>query len=290
MDRSNPAAPLRRDQRLLITSLSSGSPYWIRCTTVHQRNWSRTGLARLERGAAPATVFFKQFLDPQGAQTTSTLSEELKAYRDARPIFGTNLIEPIGFSSENLTLIFPLVPLSTLDVIARSAKEGSEWESARSVIRYASEVLQRTERQALEDQLGPGPDLSATVYKGFEVRNLGIDLDARVRAFDIGPTRRGHMGEMAARFLISLLLLNWGRPLTRFAQGPKEVIFRLGFAEVGRYVRPQQLQNELRNQWEGRRTVVKGGRITRAAKSVGLNYLGQRYVDRCSAILETLGS
>ena len=68
---------------------------------------------------------------------------------------------------------------------------------------------------------------TAVNFKGFEIRNIGLarTIDGRVDPsdiviFDCVRPYLAPIEEAAAKLIVSIGLLNWGMPLSRFARGP----------------------------------------------------------------------
>lgn len=260
------------------------------CDEVRQRAWSRTATAHEQDGSR---LFLKQFVTRGGAERGEVMEGERAGALAAAELFADlDVSVPTASAPDQLVLAYPWRKMTPLDELLRS--DGAAFAScldsvltrcARDVDRCREAMVSAplSEKRVDQAQLGVG-----VVFKAFELRNVAVEQGSpRPVAFDLGRPRRGPVEEAGARLFVSAALLNWGRPLNRFASGPDESVLATAWARLSAVTTKAACLAELDHQVRTRMgddslTYGRGGRL---ARRLTLRVLGGRYRQRVSAWL-----
>lgn len=261
--------------------LPAGGEVALTCESVDQRAWSRTAAARDADGNR---WFLKQLVTRSGEARPDLYDAERDGAAIAKKLFERlEVLEPTACCVDRLVLGYPWCELLPFDELLRS-------DPARFTVAYpraladAAHDLLRTRDAALGDLPGKrtqGAVLGVgAVFKGFELRNLALSgTDDRIIAFDLGRARRGPVEEAGARLFVSAALLDWGRPITRFARGPQTVLLTEAWEHLQAVVTKESCLRELDHQFHTR---LRDDRWTygrnRLARRAVVRTLGGRYV------------
>jgi len=125
-------------------------------------------------------------------------------------------------------------------------------------------------------------------FKGFDIRNMAVrKLDnngyswERMVMFDFGKPYLAPVEEAAAKLFVSIGLLNWGRPVSRFAMGPDEALLEKVLPGFRPFLDIKAVRAELQLQTGFRSREFHGsGGLERNLKRWGVGLLGKRYLSR----------
>ncbi len=265
---------------------------------VAQRNWSRISLGTVDTllpGQTGHRVFVKQFVDAGGQAHSRQWDFEREGADIARSLMAGCLHIPVLLwaDSRHLLHVYEFCELISLDDMLRKdvARFDATLPAALAAMRVALDQLATaTEHsevaRALPCKERPyGGASTAVNFKGLDIRNVGLmddDGDAvRFAMFDFGRPYLSPIEEAAAKLFVSVGLLNWGRPIRRFARGPDAAALAAANAQLGHYLDLDAVLNEIHYQQRTRERDVKArGRTIAALKKLGLNTLGKLYFHR----------
>jgi len=268
---------------------AQGAPAEIVCTEVVQRNWSRVGI-----GVAPdggERFFLKQSIDRRGGWHERLWRYEHEGTRLAeRLLEGVVRVPGVVAADRQLLLnLFELEQLETPDELLRRDADRFRGlfqpalEGMLAVIGALSRPPAELVRELPRKQRDYGGPSTAVCFKGFEIRNCGFPADtaAGLVLFDFGRPYLAPPQELAAKLLVSVGLLNWGRPLARFVRGPDLELLAGARARLEALLDPGAVRAELALQREFRtREVKSGGRLSALFKGVGVQTIGNKYLGR----------
>lgn len=277
---------------LSFTPVGQATPVRIRCTHHVQRNWSRVGIARFvdESGDHPGEmVFLKQFFGTDGSWHPELMEYERQGTLVAGAALGDRVVTPeVLFVDESRLLMgFRYCNVVSTDVLLR--RDPVEFgEAVRPVLDTAVELLEamRQPPAAAVDSLAVKPRPyggapNALNFKGFDIRNLGVLNSGAVMIFDLGRPYLAPIEEAAAKMLVSIGLLNWGRPVMRFIRGPDVRMLATAIELLGPYLDRDAIEAEIELQHSYRLGEPKApNSFARGLKGLGIALLGGRYLDR----------
>jgi len=306
-----PKHPTRPPIRLAPLRIEPGARYALKRDSteavvqpreVTQRNWSRVGDGVFQaNGESPHDCFVKQYIDRGGATHPDHLRFEYEGARVASAILGDIVKVPTILCSDDTHLInvFEHHALITVDELLRE-DEKRFWRFFPLLLERYNDILQAMLDGATQPIAETLPEKSrpyssqgsAINFKGFEVRNTGyaLPLDADdlrrsptalppVVMFDFVRPYLAPVEEAGAKLLVSIGLLNWGKPLSRFIQGPDMEMLDMAFHYVGRWTHLAAMEAELAIQSGFRFATVKGAsRSETGLKKAGLNLIGRHYM------------
>lgn len=261
--------------------MPGGATETVLCGPVVQRAWSRTATAH---DASGRPVFLKQFVTRSGAQCPQVMAAERAGAALAAEVFrDLDVSLPSGADAEALVLAYPWRRMTPLDELLR--RDPARFEAAYdTVLRACAAEIGRCRDSAaagsLSEKRTAGARLGVgVVFKAFELRNVAVpDPPGRPVAFDLGQPRRGPVEEAGARVFVSAALLNWGRPIRRFARGPQPEILGPAWQRLQPLTTSEACLAELDHQY---RTRTRDDRLTygasRHARRAVLRVLGARY-------------
>lgn len=272
---------LRVGRRVLRSG--GGEAFEVDLESVTPRYYSRVGRGRLADGRA---VFCKQFVSADGRRMSATYEGEAGgAELAALAMPSSNIEVPLAHDPSDLVLAYPWRDVVPLDELLRTDPTGLEqlWPE---VLRFVDACL--AEAEAFDVSTGPalkrkrceGAERTGLVFKGFEVRNLGLDrASGQLCFFDTGPAYVGPSEEAVARLLVSVWLLNWGRPLGRFVAGPPAALAEQTAAGLSRSAGAAALRREIDLQARSRIADIPAANpAVRLGKRLVFATIGRRYV------------
>lgn len=291
---------LDRDQDYPVYSLEEPSVQAVMtCTGVIQRNWSRVGdgVMAADRDGNRERVFIKQNVDRGGLRHSNHWSYEKTGTVIARDLLQDVITVPaLRYRNEALLInVFSHIDVIPIDELLRTDTAAFE-RTFTGVMARMVRVLEclRAPPEAWYTEVLPlktrpyGGSAMAVNFKGFEIRNTGlarktggvVDPD-NVVMFDFVRPYLGPVEEAAAKLFVSIGLLNWGKPLGRFVQGPDLLLLEQSAAILRPYLDRQAVAAEIELQHSFRTREFQGsGRLERSFKRAGINVIGKRYLDR----------
>lgn len=286
---------IRDGQSLNLRWFGPSGVMQVDCENTTLRNWSRVATGIIQSAGGNIQVFLKQFIDSQGTAHPDQFTDELNSVNRAKELFGDVLevLEPISVNERHLVLCYEHHEMNTLDEILRLQPHA---ELTRKAFDYVLDqfVVMLSRMKTLET--GTGTSGWSPVFKGFDVRNIGIPgtlsnprWEEPAYLFDLGVYRRGSYTEAAARVLTTVGLLNWGSPLGRFLKGPDHQ----WLSEANRRLQPYLSRNHtlarLRHEyWHRLRDVQGSSWRMRQLKRIGLVTVGLWYMIRLRRAIKKL--
>jgi len=277
----------------------------LECISVQQRNWSRVGMGQIAASpeADQQPVFLKQNIDKLGhrqpehwkhEQTGATIATEL--------LLDIAKVPALRYQNEQLLLnVFDYIDVITIDELLRSDPVIFE-QCILPVTEQMVRVLEamKTSRMTASRALLPvksrpyGGPSTAINFKGFEIRNSGLVREVngeihrqRLVMFDFVRPYLAPVEEAAAKLFISIGLLNWGKPLSRFALGPDLALLQRVLPTLQPYLDKQAIRSELELQANFRTREFQGsGNLERLLKRFGTETLGKRYLRKLAGWCE----
>lgn len=241
-------------------------------------------------------LFLKQFLGRDGVVRRSLLEAEITGARVASRSFPEFVALPplAGSNPEMVLLGYARLEFMPLDVALRDDRDVFEraWPSicdqVLRIVERSTDCAATRDTDLLVKERSYEYSALAINFKGLEVRNLAVprwpleDVDhARLVAFDLGLPYVGPVEEVAARLLVSTLLLNWGAPLSRFVQGPPAELADVLAERLDPFLRSHPVISELAREERARQTVSRfGSSLERAGKVAAMGTLGASYFRR----------
>lgn len=252
---------------------------------VEQRNWSRVAVA-----AAPGTdqpeYFLKQFVAADGQVLVAGASAEARAAALGRATFGDAVLVPEFADEDRGVLAYPYRRFLPTHELLRADPHGFDqvWpqfcEDIAGIIAATTKVPEDRLR-GLRETAASRPDAPrAIAFKALEVRNIAPHVEGKqpLLLFDLGPAYVSTVDDVAARLLVSVLLLNWGRPMSRFVKGPSTELAARAARQWSDYLDGDTVARALTKEVAMRRTTVQASsRRERWGKSTGIITVGRRY-------------
>jgi hypothetical protein len=267
----------------------------IRCLNVAQRNWSRVGSGEYtDTEGQSQRCFIKQYVDKAGVSHSDHWDfEKDGALMAAELLAGVARVPGLIFRSENQLLnVFEYVDIFSLDVLLRTDAAAFD-RSILSVVQQMAHVLHALQNPPATYDLSPlkvkqrayGTASTAINFKGFEIRNAGVPVGLDVRKgsddvvlFDFVRPYLAPVEEAAAKLFVSIGLLNWGSPLTRFIKGPDKDLLDAARKILLPWLDNSAIAAELDLQEKFRTGEFKGsGGFEVFLKRVGVDMLGKIY-------------
>jgi hypothetical protein len=262
---------------------ASGRPVLV--GKVEQRNWSRVAVAAAP-GVDQPEFFLKQFVTADGRVLVGGSAAEAQAAALGRATFGDCVLVPEFGDEDRALLAYPYRRFLPTHELLRSDPRGfnTVWpqfcEDIAGIIAAATRVP-AARLSGLRDAARSRSDTPrALAFKALEVRNIAPRVEGKqpLLLFDLGPAHVATAGDVAARLLVSVLLLNWGRPMSRFVKGPPIELAGLAARQWSGYLDGDTVASALTKEVAMRRTTVQAAsRQERWAKSVGIMTVGRRY-------------
>lgn len=289
---------------ITATGTSSEASQHLIPTEITQRNWSRVGTAVLETAnTSKRDCFVKQYIDRSGTLHYDHLLHEYDGALLAANILDGVVTVPslLAKDDKRLLNIFEHIDLITVDELLR-LDETRFWHYYPLLLEQLSDVLQAMLEAAQRPDAANLPVKKrnyrghglAINFKGFEIRNTGYrpPLDGLngdnpslppIVMFDFVRPYLAPIEEAAAKLLVSIALLNWGKPLGRFIKGPDKEILDTAFYYIGQWTNRDAMDAEIATQRGFRFDTIKSAsRSESQLKKIGLNTIGQIYLNRIS--------
>lgn len=284
--------PIELCQECVVDSPCLTHSVTIKCLEVTQRNWSRVGLGRISSGNDPHALehfFLKQNIDKSGATQFDHWQYEQSGAAIARQLLEDVIRVPeLKYHSQTLLLnIFEHVNIIPVDELLRTDPilfKGNFPRLMKKMVRVL-EALQQPYTGFYQDQVPvkqrPYGGKSDTMnFKGLDIRNVGFD-EKELVLFDCVRPYLAPVEEAAAKIFISIGLLNWGKPLSRFIQGPDLSLLRTAQYYLAPYLDPRALQAEIDLQLSFRFSEIQGNAGSEIIlKKLGLHSLGKNYLNK----------
>ena len=265
----------------------------LKCRDVTQRNWSRVANGTVDASGATAQVFIKQFIDVRGKAHRKHFAAELEAIDVANDLFGdlVEVVRPCGVSEDRLVMVYPYRDMVTLDELVRAPSGIDVRASSDALLTLLERILDRlAERQRSN---GSVPN-----FHGIDVRNVGLKKRAGnptlvepAYLFDLGSCVTGPYGLSAAKYLVSIALLNWGRPLSRFLRGPDMRLLNKALNQLQAHATQADVLDYLHTEYQLRLDEVRSSSaLLRGLKKLALHSVGRRYIARVSNAVQNVYS
>jgi hypothetical protein len=283
-------------QTYAVDPVNGGESLSIRCLDVEQRNWSRVGTAEYtDQHGNAQRCFVKQYLDKAAEQHADHWDYERDGAVVARQLLGKVVHVPaILFRNNELLLnIFEFSEVISIDILLRNDATVFD-EIIVSVLGRMADVLTALKNPPPDfdadsltiKQRTYGGHSTAVNFKGFEIRNTGIvpgagtDLKASdLVLFDFVRPYMAPIEEAAAKLFVSIGLLNWGSPLSRFIKGPDKNLLTEAARILGPWLDAEAISAELDLQEKFRTAEFKGaGGLEVFLKRLGVDLLGKLYL------------
>jgi len=269
----------------------------VECQKVTIRNWSRVAVCHEASGPCAPQLFLKQFVDSKQIPHPDQYHNELDSIKKAIELFepDVSVLRPKYLDPKNLTIAYEYIPMLTLDEILRNTagkfSQPTGYEASFEIVLNAVSVILNRLRD-LENASGPngscGTANCAYVFHGFDARNIGVPTDLGLPGaspnaylFDLGNHWTGPRQEASARYLTTLGLLNWGKPLSRFALGPDTEMLANGIARIHEHISKKATIARINGEFRSRIFNVQGPNwMVRLGKRAGLLTVGYYYIRR----------
>lgn len=281
-----------------INDLSSNTKLSVQCTSVEQRNWSRVGTGLIEMDAGKTQeVFLKQNVNKNGEILVDHWEYEKLGAIVASKLFQNSITIPrLQYHNPALALcVFEFIEITPFDTLLRNNSElfNKSFIDFLEQSTQMFETLQNPHGLAITNSLPVkertyGHSSNCINFKGFDIRNIGVNNspasntgDSEFVMFDFGRPYKAPIQEASAKLFISIGLLNWGRPISRFARGPNTDLLTLSLDYMKPYLCYESIHAELKLQSKFRFSEVHGsGLIEKSLKKLGIDVLGKRYIKK----------
>ena len=287
------APPLLEARQRIALDRSDGTRVEVSVSEVAQRNWSRTAFAAYEGHP----LFLKQFVGLDGSALPELMHDEMHGLDIARRCFGDCVVVPslVGASETQVVLGYEPSRVVPVDVALRHDPQAVEaaWpdvvEALAHVVALLADPGVVEECSHLPWKIRPYASGGLAVnFKGLELRNVGLrDWAASpgpcecLTVFDLGRPYLAPVEELVARLVVSTLLLNWGRPLSRFRLGPPADLADGVARRLRAHLSSEAIRLELEREARARRVVSGfGSPSRRALKRLGMATVGRWYLGR----------
>lgn len=272
----------------------------LRCVKLQQRNWSRVGIGVEvggNNGEDGDRYFLKQYVDKAGnAHPKHFRFEQAGSLLAAQVLSEVVDVPGLKFTDrERLINVFSFRRMVSIDRVLRLDSAALD-RCFPEIIKRLTAMLEamNTAPSKLNGHNLPvkkrsyGRSELALNFKGFEIRNVGVPLDVdnqpipeRLAVFDFVRPYLAPVEEAAAKLFVSIGLLNWGKPVTRFLRGPNTDLMDAARAWLSPYLDSEAIRAELRIQRSFRSSEFHGQTpLERAIKRIGVATLGQWYLHR----------
>ncbi|MCP3914034.1 MAG: hypothetical protein GY711_00585 [bacterium] len=293
------AQPIQSGKQLELRDVSG--TLRVLCLAHDQRNWSRVGQATaVGEDGTERKVFIKQMCDRGGAWHRDHFEYECQGAAVATDLLGSVARVPqVLFRSDEHMLIAiewaEVVPVDRVlresDGAAFAAMFPEALRSLRAVLDTLFEAGDRRPELNRKQRSYESRGLAVN-FKGIDIRNTGFGPRTNNREmviFDFGKPYTAPIEEAAAKLLVSVGLLNWGRPTSRFLKGPDASLVEQAFEQWRPYTSSAAIEAELALQNRFRFQEFQGGsRLEAVLKSAGVRTLGARYMRRLGRLCRRL--
>ena len=264
-----------------------------RCTgSVRRRIWSFTGDGEImSSGRSRSRIFLKQFIDRGGRPDRRSFDREMASHEPAEELLSACVRLPklLLIDVERLILGYEFIECLTFDELLRQDENlfRREFDAVLPrLVAMLDALAGRTSHAEPPKGLHPGAaSIRATVFPGLELRNMGVlkhavgDSDSRLCTFDLGQPYEGCVADTTSALLLSVGLLNWGRPLRRFIMGPDLELLDQAWQVLEPFADFENVVARFEQE-----EVVRAGRVKAAnnfesvAKKIGIRIVGRRYL------------
>lgn len=292
---------LEPGHRYTINGLNTNSAVSVQCISVEQRNWSRVGIGLIERDAGKKQkVFLKQNVSKNGEILSNQWEYEKIGAIVASKLFQNTVTVPeLKYHNPTLALcVFEFMEIVPFDTLLRS-NNSLFTKSFIAFLEHSTHILktmQNSQGVAMTDALPikqrPYGECSTSInFKGFDIRNIGVIKHPKKNIgsceftmFDFGRPYKAPIEEASAKLFISIGLLNWGRPISRFARGPNTDLLAISLDYMKPFLSYQSIGAELDLQSKFRFSEVHGsGLVEKSLKKLGIDVLGNRYMNKLAS-------
>lgn len=273
----------------------------MRCVGASQRNWSRVGIGELMHpDGSTERVFLKQFTTGRRRWHPENLRYERRGAEVAEELLaGCVRIPRLRYvCDEHHVLAFELIEVTSFDILLREQETRFQLAFPRALDaitrcleRLATPFHLRESLPVKRRSYASGPP--AVVFKGLDIRNVGLspsglEAEPEIVVFDFGRPYVAPAAEAAAKFLVSIGMLNWGKPTRRYLRGPDRRLWRLAAAHLDPYLAPEALQAEIDLQRSFRFREFHGGVLETTLKWLGVSTIGVLYMQRLQRLFDDL--
>ncbi len=263
------------------------------CTHVTQRNWSRVGLGEITTKDGKTTkVFLKQNVSKNGEILSNQWENEKLGTTVASQLFNSSASIPqLKYQNSSLALcVFEFINVIPFDELLRD-NHILFMKHFKRFLEHTVQILQTMQSGTTIDALpvkqrSYGSPSTSINFKGFDIRNIGVINDPENNSessefimFDFGRPYKAPIEEAAAKLFVSIGLLNWGRPISRFSKGPDTDLLVMALPYMKPFLEHGSISAELDLQSRFRASEVHGsGIFERSIKKLGIEILGKRYL------------
>ncbi len=284
-----------------INDLNTNNTVSVQCMNVEQRNWSRVGIGLIEMEAGKKQeVFLKQNVSKNGELLSNQWEYEKLGAIVANKLFqNTVTIPQLKYHNPTLALcVFEFMEIIPFDTLLRN-NNSLFTKSFIAFLEHSTQILktmQNSQGVAMTDALPvkqrPYGDCSTSInFKGFDIRNIGVIKNHKNNTgssefimFDFGRPYKAPIEEASAKLFISIGLLNWGRPISRFARGPNTDLLAISIDYMKPFLCYESIRAELNLQSKFRFNEVHGsGLVEKSLKKLGIDVLGNRYMNKLAS-------
>lgn len=300
LNQSSVADPIEINQDYTVNTPDSSNLVTLRCIEMEQRNWSRVGSGKLitseDKSPSAPDFFLKQNIDRGGILHYDHWLYEQSGTAVARHLLKDVVRVPaLKYHNQALLLnVFEHVQLIPVDELLRAKPDQFKDNFPRLMKKIPTllEALQQPYSGPHQDQIKTknrpyGQGSNTMNFKGLDIRNIGFDTSAGALSesdiilFDCVRPYLAPVEEAVAKIFISIGLLNWGKPLNRFIQGPDLSLLAIAQEYLAPYLDREALQAELQLQASFRFSHVQGMSHSEVImKKSGLNVLGKHYLKK----------
>ncbi len=287
---------IQKGQDIAVRAVGeTGALEHLRCDDVTQRNWSR--IARAESEQDGKTYFVKQYVDKTGVGHSNHWTYEKDGVLlAAQALDGVARVPALVYRDETLLLnVFEYTEIVSIDVLLRTDPSAFN-RCFKSVVSRMAETLVAMQaagqsltgtRIATKSRAYGGPS-NALNFKGFEIRNSGVPPEAPAELhaadlvlFDFVRPYLAPIEEAAAKLFVSIGLLNWGNPVSRFVKGPDYQLMEIAYPMLEQWLDKRAIAAELDLQERFRMAELKsGGGLEKVLKHAGMILLGRKYLSQ----------
>lgn len=264
------------------------------CTWAAQRIWSRVGSAHPVATDGATRYFLKQNIDRSGQAHPEHWNEEREGAELGAAVLGAaaTIPRPLFMRQDLLLNVFEFVDVVSMDVLLRDAPSQFErcfdpvLQRCAAVLEKLTSIPVQAQTARLARKVRPyDTGRTAILFRGLEIRNLGPALrpdgspdPGALVVFDLGQASIGPLEDAGARMFVSVGLLNWGRPVSRFLRGPDSELMGLACRALQPYLSRAAVHAEIDRQARQRtQEILATGRVEYLLKRVGVDAMGRRY-------------
>lgn len=265
---------------------------------LRQRNWSRVAIGSMAKQGDDndgRPVFIKQFMDAAGNFNDKQWEFERQGAVLARHILdgAVNVPALLRADRDPLLHVYEYCEVTSVDDVLRKSPEAFMPVLERTLDACVATLERINGALTAGEEVGIsmpvkhrafGGESHAVCFKGLDIRNMGLAMtdgvtaDGPVSMFDFGRPYFAPVEEAAAKFFVSVGLLNWGRPVHRFVRGPDKSMLALAASRLQDFLTLDAVQTEIDQQRSMREREVKAGNWwTSLLKTAGVRTIGRAY-------------